>query len=63
MKIVLVEENVFATFVDEQVIIAIKPRELKWKYVLPLVIHRELLPCGGQEVKRRGQQSDRVFYH
>ena len=29
-EIVLVEEDVFTAFVDEQVVIAVKARELKW---------------------------------
>jgi hypothetical protein len=43
MKIVLVEEDVFATLVDEQVVIAVKARELEWKYVLPLIVHSEFV--------------------
>jgi len=30
MKVVIADEDVFAAFVDEQVIIAVKARELKW---------------------------------
>ena len=50
MEIVLVEEDVFATFVDEQVVIAVKARELEWKYVLPLVVHGDFASL--VEVKR-----------
>ena len=43
IEIVLVEEDVFATFVDEQIVMAVKPRELEWKHILPLVVHREFV--------------------
>ena len=43
MEIVIAEEDVFATLVDEQVVITVKARELEWKYVLSLDVHSDFI--------------------
>ncbi len=40
MEIVSVEKNVFTTFINQQIVVAVEARELERKYVLPFAVHR-----------------------
>lgn len=53
VEIVIAEENVFTAFVDEQVVVAVKPRELEWKQVLMFDAHGDFISL----LRSRGEKA------